>query len=145
MIPVIDTNVNESIYSKSDGKSPNDEPPMPRPLKRASTLGLSEETRIEIVEFVKSTDTSPLLFFLPLGLLAEYLGWSATTIFMFNLFAVIPLATLLSCATEQLSEYTGQTVGALLNATFGNAVELIVRPSWTPGHAKELSDLHIPR
>jgi hypothetical protein len=127
MSPVIDPNVMISTSMKEDGRSPNGTPQTLRPLKRASTLGLSEETRIEIIEFVKSTNTSPLLFFLPLGLLAEYLGWSATTIFVCNLFAVIPLATLLSCATEQLSEYTGQTVGALLNATFGNAVELIVR------------------
>jgi len=89
-------------------------------------LGISEETRIEIIEFVKSSQTSPLLVFLPVGFIATFLEWSATSVFVLNLLAVIPLATLLSAATEQLSEYTGQTVGALLNATFGNAVELIV-------------------
>jgi hypothetical protein len=96
-------------------------------VRRTSTFQLSEETRIEIVEFVRSSNTYPLLYFFPIGCLATLLGWSATTVFVVNLFAVIPLATLLSLATEQLSEYTGQTVGALLNATFGNAVELIVR------------------
>lgn len=41
--------------------------------------------------------------------------------------SIIPLAGLLGDATEQLSIPLGQTVGGLLNATFGNAVEL-VRP-----------------
>jgi hypothetical protein len=99
-------------------------------IKRTSTFHISEATRIEIIEFVRSSHTYPLLVFLPIGFLATLLGWSATTVFALNLFAVIPLATLLSSATEQLSEYTGQTVGALLNATFGNAVELIVRCHW---------------
>src|SRR5215469_7868520 len=99
----------------------------PKLIKRTSTFHISEETRIEIIEFIRSSQTYPLLVFLPIGFLATLFGWSATTVFVVNLFAVIPLATLLSSATEQLSEYTGQTFGALLNATFGNAVELIVR------------------
>lgn len=102
----------------------------PKLIKRTSTFHISEETRIEIIEFVRSSHTYPLLVFFPIGFVAVLFGWSATTVFALNLFAVIPLATLLSSATEQLSEYTGQTVGALLNATFGNAVELIVRCYW---------------
>jgi hypothetical protein len=120
------TKLRKSVTIEANGGREDDDFAPPRPLRRTSTLGLSEETRIEIVEFVKSTNTSPLLVFLPLGLVAEYLEWGSVTMFVCNLFAVIPLATLLSCATEQLSEYTGQTFGALLNATFGNAVELIV-------------------
>lgn len=126
MSPAIDTNVEQLTKGDQDHLNPHDHSPRPEVLRKRSTLGLSEGTRIEVVEFVKSTNTSPLLVFLPLGLLAEYLGWSSVAIFVCNLFAVVPLATLLSCATEQLSEYTGQTIGALLNATFGNAVELIV-------------------
>jgi Ca2+:H+ antiporter len=44
--------------------------------------------------------------------------------------AIIPLATLLNFATEELSANAGQTIGALLNATFGNAIEMIV--SYSP-------------
>jgi Ca2+:H+ antiporter len=46
--------------------------------------------------------------------------------FTLNFLAIIPLASLLSFATEQLAATMGQTLGGLVNATFGNAVELIV-------------------
>lgn len=67
-----------------------------------------------------------LLVFVPLGILANALGWSAIAVFTLNFFAIIPLAALLSFATEEISVHVGETVGGLLNATFGNAVELIV-------------------
>lgn len=67
-----------------------------------------------------------LLVFVPLGIIAGALGWNPTAIFVLNFLAIIPLAALLSFATEELSVNIGQTLGGLLNATFGNAVELIV-------------------
>ena len=47
-------------------------------------------------------------------------------VFVINFIAIIPLAGLLSFATEELAIRVGETLGGLLNATFGNAVELIV-------------------
>lgn len=47
-------------------------------------------------------------------------------IFIVNFVAIIPLAAMLSFATEEIALRTGETLGGLLNATFGNAVELIV-------------------
>lgn len=67
-----------------------------------------------------------LLIFVPLGLIAGALEWSATAVFTLNFFAIIPLAAILSFATEEISVRLGETLGGLLNATFGNAVELIV-------------------
>ncbi|KAL9121522.1 MAG: hypothetical protein Q9187_001918 [Circinaria calcarea] len=67
-----------------------------------------------------------LLVFVPLGIIAGALHWSPTWIFVLNFLAIIPLASLLSFATEELSVKLGQTLGGLLNATFGNAVELII-------------------
>lgn len=67
-----------------------------------------------------------LLVFVPLGLVAGKLGWPVTATFTLNFFAIIPLASLLSFATEELAATMGQALGGLLNATFGNAVELIV-------------------
>ena len=67
-----------------------------------------------------------LLVFVPLGIIAGALGWSPTAVFILNFLAIVPLASLLSFATEELSVKLGQTLGGLLNATFGNAVELIV-------------------
>lgn len=68
-----------------------------------------------------------LLVFVPLGILAGVLNWGSTAIFVLNFFAIIPLASLLSFATEELAGTMGQALGGLMNATFGNAVELIVR------------------
>lgn len=67
-----------------------------------------------------------LLIFVPLGILAGVLNWGSTAIFVLNFFAIIPLASLLSFATEELAGTMGQALGGLMNATFGNAVELIV-------------------
>ena len=67
-----------------------------------------------------------LLVFVPLGIVAEHLHWPAIWIFSLNFLAIIPLAKILGDATEQVSFRLGQTLGGLLNATFGNAVELIV-------------------
>jgi Ca2+:H+ antiporter len=67
-----------------------------------------------------------LLVFVPVGILAGILGWNPTAVFILNFIAIIPLAALLSFATEELSAKLGQTLGGLMNATFGNAVELIV-------------------
>lgn len=67
-----------------------------------------------------------LLVFVPLGIIAGILDWSPTAVFVLNFIAIIPLAALLSFATEELSAKLGQTIGGLMNATFGNAVELIV-------------------
>ncbi|KAK2756241.1 hypothetical protein FQN54_005649 [Arachnomyces sp. PD_36] len=67
-----------------------------------------------------------LLVFVPLGIISGAVGWDPTTTFILNFLAIIPLASLLSFATEELAAKLGQTLGGLLNATFGNAVELIV-------------------
>lgn len=75
---------------------------------------------------LKSSPVNYLLVFAPLGIIAGELGWSSSAIFSLNFLAIIPLAALLAFATEELSSHVGETVGGLLNATFGNAVELIV-------------------
>ncbi|CAN6648260.1 vacuolar calcium ion transporter [Trichomonascus vanleenenianus] len=73
-----------------------------------------------------SSYVNALLVFVPIGIVSGVLEWSAAVTFTTNFLAIIPLAALLSFATEEISEKVGQTVGGLLNATFGNAVELIV-------------------
>lgn len=77
-------------------------------------------------QVLASNYVNVLLVFVPLGIIAGNVGWPPTVIFTLNFFAIIPLASLLSFATEELSVKLGQTLGGLLNATFGNAVELIV-------------------
>ncbi len=67
-----------------------------------------------------------LLVFVPLGISARTFGWHSIAISIFNLLAIIPLSALVSYSAEELSIYVGELVGGLINATFGNAVELIV-------------------
>lgn len=67
-----------------------------------------------------------LLVCVPVGIVLGATGANPTAVFVVNFFAIVPLAALLSFATEELSCKLGQTVGGLMNATFGNAVELIV-------------------
>ena len=67
-----------------------------------------------------------LLVFVPLSFIAIARDWNPVALFILNFLAILPLAELLSWSTEQLSASVGQTIGGLLNATFGNAVELIV-------------------
>jgi Ca2+:H+ antiporter len=67
-----------------------------------------------------------LLVFVPVGIIVQELHLNPGIIFAMNAIAIIPLAALLSHATESVARKLGDTIGALLNVTFGNAVELII-------------------
>ncbi|KAI0664729.1 Sodium/calcium exchanger protein-domain-containing protein [Cubamyces menziesii] len=67
-----------------------------------------------------------LLVFVPLSFVSHFLDWDAALRFSFSFIAIMPLAALLGTATDQLSLKLGQTLSGLLNASFGNAVEIIV-------------------
>ena len=75
---------------------------------------------------LKSNYVNVLLVFVPVGIVLGAMGMNPTAVFIVNFMAIIPLAALLSFATEELSAKMGQTLGGLMNASFGNAVELIV-------------------
>lgn len=67
-----------------------------------------------------------LLIAVPVGIALEYAHVNKIAVFVVNFIAIIPLAAMLSYSTEELAMYIGEVLGGLLNATFGNAVELIV-------------------
>lgn len=67
-----------------------------------------------------------LLVFIPVAFWLELSHASDTLIFGAACLAILPLAGLMGQATEQLAVRTGSTIGGLLNATFGNATELII-------------------
>lgn len=81
---------------------------------------------LKVQQTLTSNYVNVFLVFVPLGIVSGAVGWSPAATFILNFLAIIPLASLLSFATEELSAKLGQTLGGLLNATFGNAVELIV-------------------
>jgi Ca2+:H+ antiporter len=67
-----------------------------------------------------------LLVFVPATLIAGWLSWSPALQFFLSVAAVIPLAGFIGSATEELADRVGARTGGLLNATFGNATEVIV-------------------
>jgi Ca2+:H+ antiporter len=68
-----------------------------------------------------------LLVFVPAVLVAEHIRPDAhTTLFLLSVLAIVPLAGLLSHATESVAAKTGDVVGGLLNATLGNLTELVI-------------------
>jgi Ca2+:H+ antiporter len=68
-----------------------------------------------------------LLIFVPIALAAEKLNHEAHTLhFILSVLAILPLAVLLSHATESVAAKTGDSVGGLLNATLGNLTELVI-------------------
>src|SRR5436305_13228777 len=68
-----------------------------------------------------------LLIFVPIALAAEKLNHEAHTLhFVLSVLAILPLAVLLSHATESVAAKTGDSVGGLLNATLGNLTELVI-------------------
>ncbi|KAI8464495.1 MAG: cation exchanger 1 [Monoraphidium minutum] len=69
---------------------------------------------------------SLLLVCFPLGIAAAGLSWGAVPVFTLNFLALVPLALLLGDVTEDLALRFGDVVGGLLNATFGNVVEMII-------------------
>ena len=66
------------------------------------------------------------LIFIPIGIALHFMHASGTWVFIASALAIVPLAGLMGHATEALAEEVGEGVGGLLNATFGNAAELII-------------------
>lgn len=105
----------------------DDQTPLVGGSRQRNTLVQTKNSIYNVLKLtIKSSPVNYLLVFVPLGILASCLQWSANAIFWINFLAIVPLASLLAFATEELSEHVGETIGGLLNATFGNAVELIV-------------------
>jgi Ca2+:H+ antiporter len=67
-----------------------------------------------------------LLVFVPIALVLGFLHASPTWVFVASCIAILPLAGLMGEATEHLTHHVGPGVGGLVNASFGNAAELII-------------------
>jgi Ca2+:H+ antiporter len=73
-----------------------------------------------------NTIISSLLLFIPVSIAGHFLGWESSTIFITSALAIVPLAAWMGTATEEIAVVLGANLGGLLNATFGNATELII-------------------
>lgn len=80
-----------------------------------------------LLEEIRHNRVLWLLVFIPAVFAVKGIEPEAhTLLFVLALLAIVPLATLLSHATESVASKTGDTVGGLLNATLGNLTELII-------------------
>ncbi|KAI9875073.1 MAG: hypothetical protein M1830_008965, partial [Pleopsidium flavum] len=141
------TAVNGTIPSQTSKATSNDvgdntstalPPPAPPPPdedrhgEESSAIESEEKRNVAIrfyqtgKEILLSSWLNVLLVFVPVGIAVQVAGVNPTVVFAMNAIAIIPLAGLLSHATESVASRMGDTVGALMNVTFGNAVELII-------------------
>jgi len=67
-----------------------------------------------------------LLVFIPISIAAHFFQWGSLAVFITSGLAIIPLAAWMGTATEEIAVVTGPSIGGLLNASFGNATELII-------------------
>src|SRR3954447_11094813 len=83
---------------------------------------------MQLRSFLFSGEGWPYLLvpLIPLAIVLDILGASATAIFFVSAGGVIPTAALMGRATEELAHRAGPGIGGLLNVTFGNAPEIII-------------------
>lgn len=79
-----------------------------------------------VLKYLRGNPLSILLLAIPLALIAEVAQWGDLYVFLLSAVGVVPLAGLIGSSTEALAAYTGPKIGGLLNATLGNAAELII-------------------
>jgi Ca2+:H+ antiporter len=77
-------------------------------------------------KFLSENPLAVLLLFMPLTLAAQLLHWAPLAVFILACIAIIPMAAYIGESTESLAHFTGPRIGGLLNATLGNAAELII-------------------
>ena len=94
-----------------------------RPLNR---IELAKSDMLSMLDMIRSSKLNILLLAVPLGVVGGILQWSPSFVFAANFAALLPLALILGELTEDLILRFGDTVGGLLNATFGNVVEMIL-------------------
>jgi Ca2+:H+ antiporter len=100
------------------------------PLQKREGSGGDAPPEYDTVEAIKSIilgkPVSVLLLLIPFAIWSKFAGWGAEYIFWLNFCVMIPLAAILGDFTEEAALHTNDTIGGLLNATFGNAVEVVV-------------------
>ncbi|KAI9288668.1 Sodium/calcium exchanger protein-domain-containing protein [Umbelopsis sp. AD052] len=116
------SSVNNVVSSPDEVEAEHEEEKKKRWIEPTASQGFNS--------IIRSSWLNVLVVFIPVGIASHFMAakgsWPATIPFIFNFIAIVPLAKLLGFATEDLSLRVGEVLGGLLNATFGNAVELIV-------------------
>jgi Ca2+:H+ antiporter len=79
-----------------------------------------------LLQYILKNPLSLLLLLFPLALIANSMHWNAVWVFFISALGIIPFADFIGKGTEALAAYVGPHIGGLLNATLGNAAELII-------------------
>jgi Ca2+:H+ antiporter len=108
------------MHSPAPGATAAPAPAWTRPLA-AIGLDLNDPDTSIVTKVIYA-----LLIFVPIAAIVEVLNLGGLWIFLTAAAAIIPLAKILSTATEHVAHHTGAGIGGLLSATFGNAVEMII-------------------
>jgi len=116
--PFLSSNANTDRYLLPDRSSQH--------LVEKQSVPSKESDLVILAEKVFSNWVNIFLIFAPLAFIANHNSWSAQAQFWISFLAMIPLACLLGDLTEELALHTNQLMGGLINATFGNAVEVVV-------------------
>lgn len=103
-------------------------------LRKRSDIALLSKVKHPVLKQILANlqevvlGTKLAIFFLsiPIAIAAKYFKFGRPCVFVLSLLGLTPLAERLSFLTEQIASYTGATVGGLINATCGNATELII-------------------
>jgi len=114
---------------KKEGEvsSEPDDAPKKRPWYKGKVLKHKPYTlRNQLGATIFNSWINILIIAAPVGIALENAGVDGKIVFVVNFIAIIPLAAMLSFATEEIALHVGESLGGLLNATFGNAVEMIV-------------------
>ncbi|KAH8172432.1 sodium/calcium exchanger protein [Sarocladium implicatum] len=87
-------------------------------------------------EMFFSSRLNILVFFFPLGAVLYFIKANPAVVFIVNAIAIVPLSALLTDATERIANDSGDTIGALLNISLGNLVELILFVALVNNHIR---------
>lgn len=116
-----------SVNTAADGKTPSAIGSEKRPFYSSVRI---KNGSLRFISHTKNAIThswiNVLLVFVPLGIVVKLVHLKPEIVFSMNAIAIIPLAGLLAHATEVVAARVGDALGALLNVSFGNAVELIL-------------------
>ena len=87
---------------------------------------MTSSTRTQPFQLSSLLDLKLLLIFLPVALIARALQWGEVIVFVSAALAIIPLSEIIGESTEQIATKLGPNIGGIVNATLGNAAELII-------------------
>jgi Ca2+:H+ antiporter len=123
-VPGVDED-EESLFRPIPESEGNDEvEPSHAPLSSELKGIASDFAALKIIAF--SSWLNLLLIAIPLTFVSHYSNWGAESTFILSFTSLIPLALILGDVTEDLAVRFGDIVGGLMNATFGNVVEVLI-------------------